>query len=217
MRATGRPRREPDHRDGGARQPRSRSRSARQVGPRRRGRQPRDASRSTRGRRWAATHSILGMTLFNATDAEFVEIHAALIAGLDERHAEPGGRPRAAAGRRRRRRTRRSWNRARSARSSCFHEGRIPNESSASDMCAARRRRLLLVAVGRSVSCRARLDAQPRGKKRLRRPLRRVPWRRRVAAMDRRRRTDTPPARLHERANTRSDRPKPAACRPTTT
>ena len=37
--------------------------------------------------------AILGMTLFNASDSDLAEIHAALIAGLVERHAQSGHRP----------------------------------------------------------------------------------------------------------------------------
>ena len=61
--------------------------------------------------------AILGMTLFNATPAELASIHAAIVAGLAERHAESGRRPRDAARATRRAPTKPSWSRARSARS----------------------------------------------------------------------------------------------------
>ena len=48
-----------------------------------RDRQPRARRDRSRARRWARTPSILGMTLFNATRAEFHEIHAGLTAGLE--------------------------------------------------------------------------------------------------------------------------------------
>ena len=51
--------------------------------------------------------AILGMTLFNVSDGDFVEIHAALISRPGQRHAESGRRTRDSARRGARARTRR--------------------------------------------------------------------------------------------------------------
>ena len=89
MKATGGKRRQRHRRDGGARQPRSRSRRCsakhgRVVVVGNRGRVEIDA-RQAMGRDAA----VLGMMLFNTSDSDLAEIHAAIIAGLADGTLNP--------------------------------------------------------------------------------------------------------------------------------